>query len=80
MQYQYYLDNIFLCLKDPDNELCNKKFSRLVKEICPHGVDFVKLKDLCIINKGKQLNKDKLLDSTNGKYPVINGGIEPSGY
>ena len=28
MQYQYYLDNIFLCLKDPNNELCNKKFER----------------------------------------------------
>ena len=56
------------------------KIEELINEQGPNGVEFVKLKDLCIINKGKQLNKDKLLDSTNGKYPVINGGIEPSGY
>jgi len=36
------------------------------------------LKQLCIITKGKQLNKSTL--SKQGLYPVINGGIEPSGY
>jgi len=36
------------------------------------------LKQLCIITKGKQLNKSTL--SKQGLYPVINGGIKPSGY
>lgn len=36
------------------------------------------LKNLCNITKGDQLNKDTL--TTNGLYPVINGGITPSGY
>jgi type I restriction enzyme S subunit len=34
--------------------------------------------DIATIRKGHQMNKDKLSDQ--GKYPVINGGIEPSGY
>ena len=37
-----------------------------------------KLKELSKINKGKQLNKDDMLE--NGKYYVLNGGKEPSGY
>lgn len=36
------------------------------------------LGDVGIIQKGVQLNKDTLLPK--GTYPVMNGGIEPSGY
>lgn len=38
----------------------------------------VTLADICDIQKGQQLNKLNLQE--NGKFPVINGGIEPSGY
>ncbi|ULO00737.1 type I restriction/modification system, specificity subunit [Campylobacter sp. RM5004] len=38
----------------------------------------VTLADTCDIQKGQQLNKLNLQE--NGKFPVINGGIEPSGY
>ncbi|CAC9559855.1 Type I restriction-modification system, specificity subunit S [uncultured Gammaproteobacteria bacterium] len=38
----------------------------------------VKLCDIVKINKGKQLNKAGL--SKIDKYPVVNGGISPSGY
>lgn len=38
----------------------------------------VELKDICQIKKGEQINKQMLTSS--GKYPVINGGISPSGY
>ena len=37
-----------------------------------------KLGELCQIEKGKQINKNTL--STNDKYYVLNGGINPSGY
>jgi len=37
-----------------------------------------KLGDICEISKGKQLNKSELKEL--GKYPAINGGINPSGY
>lgn len=36
------------------------------------------LQKISTITKGKQLNKSTL--TKTGKYPVINGGIEPSGY
>ncbi|WP_292461000.1 restriction endonuclease subunit S [Methanothermococcus sp.] len=38
----------------------------------------VRLGDICEIKKGTQLNKLNLLKT--GKYPAINGGIDPSGY
>lgn len=37
-----------------------------------------KLKELCDLNKGSQINKSKLTET--GKYLVWNGGIEPSSY
>ncbi|WP_224797404.1 restriction endonuclease subunit S [Idiomarina abyssalis] len=36
------------------------------------------LKDLIKVNKGKQINRNTL--SKTGEFPVINGGVEPSGY
>ncbi len=36
------------------------------------------LKEICAIEKGMQKNRDSL--SANGAYPVVNGGVSPSGY
>ncbi|WP_051622791.1 restriction endonuclease subunit S [Mycoplasmopsis primatum] len=41
-------------------------------------VEYEKIKDICKVYKGTQLNKSKL--HTFGEFPVINGGKEPSGY
>ena len=38
----------------------------------------VRLKNICYINKGIQLNKLDMIE--NGKYYVLNGGKEPSGF
>ena len=38
----------------------------------------ITLKDICIIEKGKQVNSEFLLDT--GKYYMLNGSILPSGY
>ena len=38
----------------------------------------LKLKDIALIEKGKQVNGEQLLD--NGNYYMLNGGINPSGY
>ena len=54
------------------------KINDLIKKLCPNGVEYKTLDKVCNINKGKQLNKDGLL--SDGVYPVINGGITPSGY
>lgn len=54
------------------------RIDELIKEKCPNGVEYKRLRELVKIVKGAQLNKEKLLE--NGAYPVINGGITPSGY
>ena len=54
------------------------KIEELIKRLCPNGVEYEFIGDIVTIEKGKQLNKTLLSDS--GKYPVINGGITPSGY
>ena len=38
----------------------------------------IKLSDICIIEKGKQINSDMLIEK--GNYYMLNGGILPSGY
>lgn len=54
------------------------RLDEVIKELCPNGVKYKELKDICVIKKGVQLNKEKLLEEA--EYPVINGGILPSGY
>ena len=54
------------------------KLDKLIAELCPNGVSFLPLKDITSINKGIQFNKSEMFDE--GTYPVINGGINPSGY
>ena len=54
------------------------RLDELIKELCPNGVEYKELKGICVIKKGVQLNKEKLLEEA--EYPVINGGILPSGY
>lgn len=54
------------------------KIDELIKKHCPNGVKYKDLGDVCQIEKGQQLNKNSLKDV--GKFPVMNGGISPSGY
>ncbi|WP_120938372.1 restriction endonuclease subunit S [Helicobacter pylori] len=54
------------------------KIERLLQTLAPKGVEFRKLGEIINILKGKQLNKELLLDY--GEYPVMNGGIHASGY
>ena len=51
---------------------------KILTRLCPNGIEYSTIGEVCTIAKGEQLNRDGLLD--NGKYPVINGGINPSGY
>ena len=53
------------------------KLEKMVQEICPNGVKTVELIEVCDITKGIQFNKADMNDQ--GSYPVINGGIGPSG-
>ena len=54
------------------------KLEELIKEFCPNGVECKSLLELVDIHKGIQFNKKDM--AKDGSYPVINGGIAPSGY
>lgn len=54
------------------------KLDHLIRKLCPNGVEYKTLDKVCSVNTGTQLNKEKLL--AEAEYPVINGGINPSGF
>lgn len=54
------------------------ELERLIQQYCPNGVTYVPFGTVCQIGKGIQFNKSDMKDE--GTYPVINGGINPSGY
>jgi type I restriction enzyme S subunit len=51
---------------------------KLIGRLCPNGVTHKALKDVATVNTGTQLNRSTL--ALSGLYPVMNGGINPSGY
>ena len=53
------------------------RLDRLIKEL-PNGGGVCHLESVCNISKGVQFNKSNMQDK--GTYPVINGGINLSGY
>ena len=53
------------------------RLEKMINELCPNGVEYKLLSEIAKCQKGKQLNKELLLEEG---YPVINGGINPSGY
>lgn len=54
------------------------RLNDLIAELCPHGVEFKRLGEVVTISKGVQFNKSDM--QNRGSFPVINGGINPSGY
>lgn len=55
-----------------------KNLETLIQELCSDGVEFVKLGEVCVVQRGKRLTKKQLSDSD--KFPVFHGGIQPIGY
>ena len=54
------------------------KLQELIKELCPDGVEFRKLGEVCEITIGEFVHKNKQIE--DGKYPVYNGGRENTGF
>ena len=54
------------------------KLQELIRELCPDGVEYKKLGDLCCISIGEFVHKNK--QTPQGKYPVYNGGKENTGF
>ena len=54
------------------------RLDELIRELCPDGVEYKNVGEVCEILRGKRLTKSQLLE--NGKYPVLHGGLSPLGY
>ena len=54
------------------------KLNDLIKCLCPDGVEFVKLGEVCEIKTGKGITQKDC--SEIGDYPVYSGGKEPMGF
>lgn len=70
-------------LQQYKKSIMQKIFSQEIRFTADNGNKFPeweekKLKNLCDVIKGEQLNKDNLTEV--GDYPAINGGINPSGF
>lgn len=55
-----------------------KNLETLIQELCPDGVEFVKLGDVCIIKRGIRVVKKDLQET--GKNPVYQNSLVPLGY
>lgn len=54
------------------------KIDDLIKELCPNGVEWKMLGEVCTIQRGVRVVKSQL--KTNGKYPVFQNSLAPMGY
>lgn len=54
------------------------KLEKLIQQYCPDGVEYLKLDSVCSVMRGKRLTKSQL--TSDGKYKVFHGGIEPIGF
>ncbi len=52
---------------------------KLMAELCPEGLEFKELGEVCIIKTGQAVNKIDISQNP-GDFPVINSGREPLGF
>jgi len=55
------------------------RIDALLAELCPDGVKFKELGDVCLIKTGQPVNKI-MIQNNPGEFPVINSGREPLGF
>ena len=58
------------------------RIEKLIAELCPNGVEWKKLGEVCEVLRGKRLTKKELSDDLTPefRYPVFHGGLVPLGY
>ncbi len=55
------------------------KIEKLIAELCPKGVEFKDLGEVCEIKTGQGISKS-YISQNPGEYSVINSGKDPLGY
>lgn len=54
------------------------RIEKLLEELCPEGVEYMRLEEFCDVKTGKGITKSDA--ALGGKYPIISGGQSPMGY
>lgn len=54
------------------------KIKRLLNELCPKGVEFKALQDVCDLRAGERITTAMMSDKF--EFPVMGGGEKPTGY
>lgn len=54
------------------------KLEELINELCPDGVEYKRIDELCIITRGRVMSKDYIRDNA-GQYPVYSSQTENNG-
>ena len=54
------------------------KLEQMIKELCPEGVEYVKIGDIATVNRGVRVTKNQL--SGTGTIPVYQNSMTPLGY
>ena len=54
------------------------ELDRLIQELCPNGVEFKKISDVCDISRGQVISKDFIKENA-GEYPVYSSQTENNG-
>lgn len=55
------------------------EIEKLIAELCPNGVEWKELGEVCVVKTGQQINKT-FIQNNLGRYPVVNSGKEPLGF
>lgn len=55
-----------------------QKIYELIEKLCPNGVEYKKIQELCEISRGKVMSKD-FIKSNVGEYPVYSSQTENNG-
>lgn len=54
------------------------RLEQLIAELCPDGVEFVAIEEICDITRGRVMSKDYLRDNV-GSYPVYSSQTANNG-
>ena len=54
------------------------KLQTLIQQLCPDGVEYIPVGDLCTVSRGRVMSKDYIKENT-GPYPVYSSQTENNG-
>ena len=54
------------------------KLDKLINELCPNGVEYKRIDEICTISRGRVMSKDYIQDNV-GDYPVYSSQTENAG-